>query len=112
MSSIVSDGGVAVRASAGRFGWRDWLMGRLSWLEQARQALRRRAELKALLALDDRTLADIGVRRSEVQGVLYGVLSWKELAAEREARRLTPANLARFERTQLPGTTSDLSKAA
>jgi uncharacterized protein YjiS (DUF1127 family) len=108
MSSVQSHGGVAVTVKAGRFRWRDWLMG---YFAPVRHALRRRAELKALLALDDRTLADIGVRRAEVQGVLYGVLSWKELVAEREARRLMPANLAPFEQVQPPAA-PDLCKAA
>jgi uncharacterized protein YjiS (DUF1127 family) len=109
MSSVVNDGGVAVRARAGRFGWRGWLMGHFA---PVRDALRRRAELKALLALDDRTLADIGVRRAEVQGVLYGVLSWRELVAEREARRLTPASPVRLEQKQPPVATPGLCEAA
>jgi uncharacterized protein YjiS (DUF1127 family) len=138
MSSVRKDGGVAVGATVGRFRSPEWheveravlagrrlrakwmrqqaarLIGHLKerWLGPARQAKRRRSELKALLALDDRTLADIGVRRAEVQGVLYGVLSWNQLVSERDDRRLLPANIVRLERSEAPAVTPDFGKAA
>ncbi len=138
MSSVRKDGGVAASAAAARFRSPEWheiqravlagrqlraewrqqhaarLIGHVKerWLAPARKALRRRADLKALLALDDRTLADIGVRRAEVQGVLYGVLSWKELVSERDKCRLPPSNVVPLERTQSVAATPDLGKAA
>jgi uncharacterized protein YjiS (DUF1127 family) len=138
MSSVRKGGGVADGATVGRFRPPEWheverailagrrlraewvrqqaarLIGRLRerWLGPAGQTLRRRGELKALLALDDRMLADIGVRRAEVQGVLYGVLSWKDLVCQRDERRLLPANVVRLERSQPPALTPDLGKAA
>jgi uncharacterized protein YjiS (DUF1127 family) len=82
------------------------------WLAPVLQAVRRRAELRALLALDDRTLADIGVRRTEIQAVLYGVLSWNEMVAQREERRLMAPTIVRFERGQPQAVAPDLGKAA
>jgi uncharacterized protein YjiS (DUF1127 family) len=82
------------------------------WLAPVLQVVRRRAELRALLALDDRTLADIGVRRAEIQGVLYGVLSWNEMMAQRDERRLMPGTVVRLERSQPEAATPDIGKAA
>jgi uncharacterized protein YjiS (DUF1127 family) len=55
--------GHAVRALAG---WAARLLGRI------RQARRRRAETHALMMLDDRLLADIGLKRSDVTAAVYG----------------------------------------
>lgn len=98
----------------------DWKQGvaalishlKTRWLAPVLQVVRRRAELRALLALDDRTLADIGVRRAEIQGVLYGVLSWNEMVAQRDERRLMPATVVRLERSQPQAVTPDIGKAA
>lgn len=82
------------------------------WLERGRRAQRRRADLNALLALDDHTLTDIGVRRSEVEGVLSGVLSWEQMASRRDERRSPPADVVRLERNQPSPARRDLDRAA
>jgi uncharacterized protein YjiS (DUF1127 family) len=44
-----------------------------------RRAHRRRSDLRGLRSLDDRLLADIGVRRSDVEAVLYGQMPIDQL---------------------------------
>lgn len=61
------------------------------WLEGVIGGRRRQAELRALLALDDRVLDDIGLRRGELTAVLYGVMPWEEVAAARRARLTEPS---------------------
>lgn len=47
---------------------------------------RRAAEVRELLALDDRTLADIGVRREDLRGVVHGDVDFADLAGPRARR--------------------------
>jgi uncharacterized protein YjiS (DUF1127 family) len=48
-------------------------------IEPWRRARRRRRDLCKLRSLDDRLLADIGVRRSDVEAVLYGQMPVEQL---------------------------------
>lgn len=47
---------------------------------------RRQGEMQDLLALDERTLADIGLRREDLWSVVRGQVRFEELAAQRSAR--------------------------
>jgi uncharacterized protein YjiS (DUF1127 family) len=47
-------------------GWVTRLLGRI------RQARRRRADTRLLMMLDDRLLADVGLKRSDVTAAVYG----------------------------------------
>lgn len=79
-------------------------------LERVRRA-RQRADLELLLSLDDHTLADIGVTRSEVQGVLFGVLTWRQMGSLRDERRAS-AEVVRLERSLPASAARDLDEAA
>lgn len=79
-------------------------------LERVRRA-RQRADLEVLLNLDDHTLADIGVTRSDVQGVLFGVLTWRQLGSQRDERRAS-AEVVRLERSQPASAARGLDRAA
>jgi uncharacterized protein YjiS (DUF1127 family) len=54
-----------------------WRMVR-SW--RRRRVARRRGHLHNLMGMSDRTLADIGVRRADVQGAISGVLRVDHIA--------------------------------
>ena len=56
---------------------------------------RNRMDASALLGLNDRLLADIGLRRGDVQGIAYGVIP---------AAQLTPAK-----RAQQPASTAEVT---
>jgi uncharacterized protein YjiS (DUF1127 family) len=56
----------ASRAGRAVAGWLGWLIG------AARPMRRRRADTRALMRLDDRLLADIGLRRSDIKAAIYG----------------------------------------
>lgn len=56
---------------------------------------RRRTDASTLLGLNDRLLADIGLRRGDVQGIAYGVIP---------VAQLTPAK-----RAQQPATTAEVT---
>lgn len=56
----------ASRAARALSGWVRWLIG------AAPRMRRRRADTHALMRLDDRLLADIGLRRSDIKAAIYG----------------------------------------
>lgn len=57
-------------------------------LEPARRARRRREDLKVLLALDDHTLDDIGLRRIDLQAARLGLVPVERAVARQAAAQL------------------------
>jgi len=55
------------------------------WIEPARRARQRRRDLKLLLGLDDHTLADIGLRRSDLDAVNLGRIPFEQVVAQKGA---------------------------
>lgn len=55
------------------------------WIEPAKRARRRRADLKALLSLDERTLADIGLRRSDLHAASLGLVPFSQAIKQKTA---------------------------
>jgi uncharacterized protein YjiS (DUF1127 family) len=93
------------RAAGALAGWAARLLGRI------RQARRRRADTHALMMLDDRLLADLGLKRSDVTAAAYGDVP---LRATRPEPAQAPAELHQLPARQpRPGTPeSDLGRAA
>ncbi len=84
-------------------------------IEPWRQARRRRRDLCKLRSLDDRLLADIGVRRSDVEAVLYGQMPVDQLRRREGLAATSAAPLASTEdaRARVGGHERDaLSRAA
>jgi uncharacterized protein YjiS (DUF1127 family) len=67
-----------------------------------RRALRRRASLDGLVGLSDRSLADIGLRRADLQAAMMGVmpLGPRATAAEDSTCR-DPARFRRYQPCRL-----------
>lgn len=55
------------------------------WIEPVRRARRRRAELKVLLGLNDRTLDDIGLRRSDLRAASDGLIPFEQAVRQKSA---------------------------
>jgi uncharacterized protein YjiS (DUF1127 family) len=66
---------------------RDAFLGLKRAMARAIAAVRRREQrrggLHELLALDDHTLADIGLHRAELQAVVQGLVRWEEVFVPR-----------------------------
>lgn len=78
-----------------------WLHGALSgaaaglvrhvrdqWIEPARRARQRRADLKVLLGLNERTLDDIGLRRSELHAASLGMIPFEQAVRQKTATHM------------------------
>lgn len=79
----------------------EWLQGALSgaaaglvrhvrdqWIEPAKRARRRRADLKVLLGLNERTLDDIGLRRSELRAASLGLIPFEQAVRQKTATHM------------------------
>ena len=71
---------------------------------------RRQADVQDLLELDERTLADIGLRREDLWSVVRGQVRFDELTARRSARTTTEVVHASHRRPFIP--VDDLENAA
>ena len=80
-----------------------------SLLGRMRQARRRRADTRALTMLDDRLLADLGLKRGDVTAAVYGEVP---LRAARPDRRSAEAQLLPALRPQPRTPEKDLGRAA
>ncbi len=69
MRSMTAANHAAIQGQADAMGPMAWMMG---VVEQVRMAAQRRTAVAELNALDDRMLQDIGVKRSEIPGIIYG----------------------------------------
>jgi uncharacterized protein YjiS (DUF1127 family) len=80
-------------------------------LGRMREARRRRADTRALMMLDDRLLADLGLKRSDVTAAAYGDVPLRATRPE-PARR--PAELHQLPARQAPADPreKDLGRAA
>jgi uncharacterized protein YjiS (DUF1127 family) len=65
-----------------------------------RRAMRRRASLDGLVGLSDRSLADIGLRRADLQAATMGVIPLGRRATDIAAERSTCRDPGRFRRYQ------------
>lgn len=75
-------------------------------IEPAKRARRRRADLKALLGLDERTLDDIGLRRSELHAASLGMIPF-----EQAVRQKTAIHMARVGTVvRMPATPSPVNR--
>lgn len=86
-----------------------WLKGHLPVAMLARR--QRRRELGELLALDDHTLTDIGLRRDELRAVVHGKTTLDELNAARSRPR-DPVVVPFWRRRREAPASADLGKAA
>jgi uncharacterized protein YjiS (DUF1127 family) len=89
----------------GLVGWLASLLGRI------REARRRRADTRSLMMLDDRLLADLGLKRSDVTAAAYGDVPLRAIRPEPAQR---PAGLHRLpaRRAQAGAREKDLGRAA
>ena len=74
-----------LRAEAVRDALRGLWRGILRLGEAVRRSEQRRGSLQELLALDDHTLADIGLHRAELQAVARGLVRWEQVFVPRAA---------------------------
>lgn len=72
--------------------WR-WLVGHL--VQPLRERARRRADVRALAALEPRLLDDIGLSPADVRALELGRIGFNELSARRNGHR-TPAPVVDF----------------
>ena len=56
------------------------------WLGPLWRRHQRNADLRQLLALDDRVLADIGLRRADLEALKHGVVPWEQVFEPRAPR--------------------------
>lgn len=90
-----------------------WLKSRAPGGLTTLLARRRRVlEVRELLALDSRTLADIGLRREDLWGVVNGDVSLERLVQARTARREAAVAPLRRPEPVLSDNRSDLERAA
>jgi hypothetical protein len=101
----------------------EWLHGALSglvrhvrdhWVEPARRARRRRADLKVLLGLNERTLDDIGLRRSELRAASDGLIPFEQAVRQKsDAHMERVGTVVRMPTKPLPAAEArDLDTAA
>lgn len=76
---------------------------RAAFVRLLRRLRGRRAHSWSLLSLNDRMLADIGLRRGDVQGLAYGVIPAEQMAPVARPRASKPAAevVSLRQRTQL-----------
>lgn len=55
------------------------------WVEPARRARQRRADLKFLLGLDQRTLDDIGLQRADLRAASLGLMPFEQAVRQKGA---------------------------
>jgi uncharacterized protein YjiS (DUF1127 family) len=91
-----------------------WLKGHAPIALTGVLARRRRAtEVRELLALDNRTLADIGLRREDLRGVAHGEITLEGLVRDRMAPLKAPVvPLRRPEEPAVAQDRRDLERAA